>query len=192
MIRIAGGKWRGRALEVPPGEATRPTGARVREAVGSILGSVLPGARVLDLFAGSGALGLECLSRGAANLMAVERHGPTAALVARNAGRLGATGQVRVASAEVLAWLAADVGTYDVVLADPPYAWADWERLRQALAPRLGSTAVVLLERPSDAPMTAWPGFRLAKVYRYGGTRLERWVRDSFEGESPPAGTTTE
>lgn len=189
VVRIAGGRWRGRALEVPAGEATRPTGARVREAIGSILAPVLAEARVLDLFAGSGALGLECLSRGARALLAVERHPPTAALVTRNAAALGAGAVVRVVTGDAAAWLGRDEGTYDVVVADPPYAYADWEDLLGVLAPRLAPGATVLLERPADAADLAWPGHRLLKTYRYGGTRLERWSPAEDDGETPPAGT---
>jgi 16S rRNA (guanine966-N2)-methyltransferase len=189
VVRIAGGRWRGRALEVPDGEATRPTGARVRVAIGSILAPVLAEARVLDLFAGSGALGLECLSRGARSLVAVERHPPTAALVARNAAALGAGTAVRVAAAEAVAWLGRDEGSYEVVVADPPYAYASWEDLLALLAPRLAPGATVLLERPADAADLVWPGHRQLKAYRHGGTRLERWSPATSDGETPPAGT---
>ncbi|MEB3237832.1 MAG: 16S rRNA (guanine(966)-N(2))-methyltransferase RsmD [Candidatus Sericytochromatia bacterium] len=189
LVRIAGGRWRGRPLEVPVGEATRPTGARVREAVGSILAPVLAEARVLDLFAGSGALGLECLSRGAAHLTAVERHPPTAALIRRNVAALGATAQTEVVTGDVQAWLERVSGTWDVVVADPPYAFAGWERLLAVLEPLLAPGATVLLERPFGAPELAWPGRRRVRVHRHGGTQLERWLPEADEAEPSPEGT---
>ena len=105
-VRIIAGAWRGRPIEAPPGQATRPTGDRVRETLFSMLTSRLGSfedLRVADLFAGSGALGLEALSRGAARVTFVERDAQAAAAIRRNADKLGATDRVRILSGSALA-----------------------------------------------------------------------------------------
>lgn len=120
-MRIIAGKWRGRPIEAPPGMATRPTADRVREALFSMLTSRLGSfddLRVADLFAGSGALGLESLSRGAATAVFIESDPKAAAVIRRNAEKLGASVQLLAGSA--LALPASE--PFDLVFADPPYA----------------------------------------------------------------------
>ena len=120
-MRIIAGRWRGRSIEAPPGEATRPTADRVRETLFSMLASRLGSfedLRVADLFAGSGALGLEALSRGAASATFVENDTKAAAIIRRNAEKLGATVQLFGGSALSLA----RAGPFDLIFADPPYA----------------------------------------------------------------------
>ena len=120
-MRIIAGKWRGRPIEAPPGIATRPTADRVRETLFSMLASRLGSfedLRVADLFAGSGALGLEALSRGAASSTFVENDSKAAAIIRRNAETLGAPIQLVPGSA--LALPRSD--PFDLVFADPPYA----------------------------------------------------------------------
>lgn len=122
-MRIIAGQWRGRTIEAPPGDATRPTADRARETLFSMLGSRLgsfDGLRVADLFAGSGALGLEALSRGAAEAVFVETDAKAAAAIRRNAEKLGAEKQVRVIGASALALPKAE--PFDLIFADPPYA----------------------------------------------------------------------
>ena len=120
-MRIIAGKWRGRPIEAPPGVATRPTADRVRETLFSMLVSRLGSfedLRVADLFAGSGALGLEALSRGAASAVFVENDSKAAAVIRRNAEKLGASAQVLAGSALALPRSEA----FDLIFADPPYA----------------------------------------------------------------------
>ncbi|MFL6766272.1 MAG: 16S rRNA (guanine(966)-N(2))-methyltransferase RsmD [Sphingomicrobium sp.] len=120
-MRIIAGKWRGRPLEAPPGLATRPTADRVREALFSMLTSRLGSfedLRVADLFAGSGALGFEALSRGAASATFVESDPNAAAIIRRNADKLGARVQVWGGSALALP----HSEPFDLIFADPPYA----------------------------------------------------------------------
>lgn len=121
-MRIIAGDWRGRPLVVPAGQATRPTADRVREALFSMLASRLgtfEGLRVADLFAGSGALGLEALSRGAAHVTFVEQDGVALDALRANIAKLGATGaEVRAQSVMALPPAPAP---YDLVLLDPPY-----------------------------------------------------------------------
>jgi len=122
-MRIVGGEWRGRQIKAPRGSAVRPTLDRVREAWMSIVQLALPGARVLDLFAGSGALGIEALSRGAASADFVDADSGSLAIVRSNLESLGATDQSSVIRADAVDFaeqLPSD--SYDVVFADPPYA----------------------------------------------------------------------
>lgn len=122
-MRIIAGEWRGRPIEAPPGDATRPTADRVRETLFSMLVSRLGSFEelaVADLFAGSGALGLEALSRGAARATFVERDSAAVAAIRRNAERLGAGDRVQILGGSALALPRSD--PFDLILADPPYA----------------------------------------------------------------------
>lgn len=122
-MRIIAGEWRGRRLHAPPGLDTRPTADRVRETLFSMLVSRLDsfeGLRVADLFAGSGALGLEALSRGAAFTCFVESDSKAAAAIRANAAELGASDRVQILGGSALALPRAD--PFDLILADPPYA----------------------------------------------------------------------
>ena len=122
-MRIIAGEWRGRPIEAPPGMATRPTADRVRETLFSMLASRLGSfeeLRVADLFAGSGALGLEALSRGAAHATFVESDPAAAAAVKRNAAKLGAADHVQLLAGSALSLPRA--GPFDLIFADPPYA----------------------------------------------------------------------
>ena len=129
-MRIVAGRWRGRRIEAPPGSDVRPTLDRVREAWMSILQLEIPGARVLDLYAGSGALGLECLSRGAASSDFVEKIGKTIKVLEKNIELLGAADSAVVHRADALRFAEALVpGAYDLAFADPPYADDSAQRL---------------------------------------------------------------
>ena len=122
-MRIVGGTWRGRTIKAPRGAAVRPTLDRVREAWMSIIQLSLPGARVLDLFAGSGALGIEALSRGASCAEFVDADRRSLDVVRANLATLGAEERATLTLGDALAF--ADTlapGAYDVVFADPPYA----------------------------------------------------------------------
>jgi 16S rRNA (guanine966-N2)-methyltransferase len=121
-MRIIAGEWRGRPIEAPPGQATRPTADRVREALFSMLSSRLGSfgdLRVADLFAGSGALGFEALSRGAAAATFVENNSTAIETIKRNAGRLRAGDRVRILGGSALALPQSE--PFDLILADPPY-----------------------------------------------------------------------
>jgi 16S rRNA (guanine966-N2)-methyltransferase len=122
-MRIIAGEWRGRVIDAPVGQSTRPTADRVRETLFSMLVSRL-GAfddlRVADLFAGSGALGFEALSRGAASAVMVDHDSAAVAAIRANAAKLGATERVKVVPGSALALSKAD--PFDLIFADPPYA----------------------------------------------------------------------
>jgi len=167
MTRIVAGRFGGRSLQVPP-KGTRPTSDRVREAIFSRLDhlDVLDGARVLDLYAGSGALGLESASRGAADVVLVDANRRAADVARRNVAALGLQREVRVVadSAERFAAgaLASSAGTgFDVVFLDPPYDLAE-DALATVLAHLaapgvLAAGAVVVVERSTRSPEPAWP-----------------------------------
>ena len=121
-MRIVAGRWRGRAIEAPVGRQVRPTADRVREAWMSIVGPLLPDARVLDLCAGSGALGIEAVSRGAVSADLVEIAPPSLRAIQHNVDLLGAGDAVRVHRQDALRFIEGlEAGAYDVAFADPPY-----------------------------------------------------------------------
>ena len=177
MTRVVAGTVGGRSLEVPP-KGTRPTSERVREALFSRLGhlGVLDGARVLDLYAGSGALGIEAVSRGAAHATLVEHARVAADVCRRNVRSLGLTDRVAVVAerAERFAGRPA-VAPWDLVLVDPPYDVSD-EDLAQVLSGVAGSLdpdAVVVVERAARGAEPAWPpGVERFDVRAYGDTRV--------------------
>lgn len=153
-MRIIAGKWRGRSLEAPPGLATRPTADRVRETLFSMLASRLGGfedLRVADLFAGSGALGFEALSRGAASLTLVESDPKAAAIIRRNADTLGASIELLPGSALALP----RSEPFDLVFADPPYAIGSGSAVVEAVSKAgwLGSGGWMSVETSRGDPV---------------------------------------
>ena len=179
MSRIIGGSAGGRRLKVPPGERTRPTSDRVREALFSALESALGslhGRSFLDLYSGSGAIALEAASRGAGPVIAVESDRRAAAVVADNVATTGLGVRVVTSPVERFAARAADVA-YDVVIADPPYPLAN-DDLVAVLASLttngwLAAGATLVVERSARTPEPEWPG-GLARDRRkdYGETTL--------------------
>jgi 16S rRNA (guanine966-N2)-methyltransferase len=150
-IRISAGKWKGRLLEVPP--SARPTSSRAREALFDLLGDRLAGARVLDLFAGSGAVGLEAVSRGAARAVLVDSD---ADALRKNVERLGAgEAEVSIAAGDVGAFLdrlASRAEAFDFVFCDPPYAGRFAERLADRLSGVLAPRGTIVLQRDAGDP----------------------------------------
>lgn len=184
-MRITGGRLVRRPLAAPAGDATRPTTDRVREALFSALASRvdLDGARVLDLFAGSGALGLEALSRGAASATFVERHGPTLAVARRNALALNVAEACRFVRADALAWLGRPPASpFDVVLADPPYALPEIPALPARVQPRLAPGGVVVLEHDARHAFDADPGLLWTRTY--GRTVVSLFAADAEDGDA--------
>jgi 16S rRNA (guanine966-N2)-methyltransferase len=130
MLRIIAGEFKGRRLKTPTGRGVRPTSDRVREAWFSILQQSIPGAKVLDLFAGSGALGFEALSRGAASVEFVESHNASVTVIRENAMTLDVAERVTIHRSDAMRFAERLVaGQYDVAFADPPYAGDAAERL---------------------------------------------------------------
>ncbi|WP_066096016.1 16S rRNA (guanine(966)-N(2))-methyltransferase RsmD [Xanthomonas massiliensis] len=149
QVRIVGGRWRNTRLAIGDVVGLRPTGERVRETLFNWLMPVLPGARVLDLFAGSGALGLESVSRGAASAVLVEREPGQAARLREAVARLEAGGQVDVVQDDALRWLAgAPPAAFDIAFLDPPFAAGLLPQGVPALVPHLAPRAWVYVEAP--------------------------------------------
>lgn len=169
-MRVVAGSARGRRISAPPGTGTRPTTDRVREAVFNALGSLgaVEDAVVVDLFAGSGALGIEALSRGAASAHFVEADRRAAAVIEDNLVRAGLAERAVVLRRPVDAALADLPDGLDLVLADPPYAFGGWTDLLTALASRLAADAVVVAE--SDRSLALPEGWEKVRERTYGGT----------------------
>jgi 16S rRNA (guanine(966)-N(2))-methyltransferase RsmD len=178
-MRVIAGELGGRRLQAPRGSSTRPTSDRVREALFAMLG-VLAGASVLDLFAGSGALGIEALSRGAAEAVFVERSEPALRALGANLGALGlGKPQAQVRRAEALAALRSArrrKETYDLIFIDPPYSKArDWgPELSVALPSLLKPAARVVVENDRRAPMEL--ELALERERRYGDTSIRIYL----------------
>jgi 16S rRNA (guanine966-N2)-methyltransferase len=175
-VRIIGGEWRSRVLSFPASAGLRPTADRVRETVFNWLGQTLEGKTCLDLFAGSGALGFEALSRYAAHVTLVEKNARVHAALQANAALLGAR-KLDLVCADGLAWLQQDRGVYDVIFLDPPFADALLPKLWPALGAHLKTDGAIYLE--SGAPLavpegwTLWRSGRAGMVY-YGLARRQQ------------------
>lgn len=185
-IRIVAGEWRGRKLAVPPGDAVRPTGERQRKALFDILGhgsyarggvSMLVGARVLDAFAGTGALGLETLSRGAASCLFLDKAAASRAVCTANVASLGANVRARVLAADACDPGAAPVAPFapcNLVLLDAPYRSGFAATALAAFAARgwLAANAVCVVELAVDENAALPDGFTLDAERIYGQTKF--------------------
>ena len=176
VTRVIAGSAGGRRLAVPPGRTTRPTSDRAREGIFATVGSVLgplDGLRVADLYAGSGAVGLEALSRGAAHALLVESDPKAVRTIRANVAALGLPGAVVVADRVERVVAAACAEPYDLVFLDPPYALAGEEVTAVLAALRehgwLAPDALVAVERESRGAPVIWPsGYEMDRVRRYG------------------------
>jgi 16S rRNA (guanine966-N2)-methyltransferase len=175
-VRITGGEFRGRGLAVPPG--ARPTEGRVREALFSIWNDRLAGARVLDLFAGSGVVGLEALGRGALSALAVDQGLQAVKTLEANAAKLG-EGLLeirRLTLPEGLARL--PPGAFDLVYADPPYNFAAYGELLEAVAPLLAQDGEIAVEHSSRRELAIEVGpLTRVDVRRYGESAISFYRR---------------
>lgn len=179
-MRIIGGRLRGRALAAPADEATRPTSDRVRESAFNILahgieGAKLEGARVLDLFAGTGALGIEAVSRGATFCLFVEEHAEARGTIRENVEALGLTGITKIFRRD-----ATDLGpagkysSFDLAFLDPPYGQGLGEKALTSAADNgwLADGAIVILEERKDAAITLPPRFVELDRRTWGDTQM--------------------
>lgn len=185
-MRIAGGTWRGRNLRVPAGDAVRPTQDRVREALFSMLQFELAGTKVLDLFAGSGSVGLEALSRGAAEATFVELAPRHLACLEANIAMVKASAQTHVVRADVYAWIASftlgRAGPFDIAYADPPYelgAEQGYARVLELLATRdvVKPNGLFIAEMKAHQTPDESPLWDLCRDRTYGQTRLAVYRR---------------
>jgi 16S rRNA (guanine966-N2)-methyltransferase len=178
QVRIIAGTLRGSKLPVADRPGLRPTSDRIRETVFNWLQSHIAGLRVLDLFAGTGALGFEAASRGAAEVVMLERDPQLATALRANAERLKTT-MVRVECADALAWLAQppeprfDLARFDLVFLDPPFSADLWTATAQALSPWLAEDALIYLESGHAAEIDLPQGWQM---WREGRTREVRYA----------------
>lgn len=184
-VRLIAGRWRGTKLNVPDAPGLRPTSDRVRETLFNWLMPVLPGARVLDLFAGSGALGLEALSRGAGSAVLVERDRALAAALRELTTRLPGGEAAQVVQADALAWLPGQGdGSFDLAFVDPPFADNLWDTVLPLLLPKLAAEAWLYVEAPPASSPRLPAGWVL---HREGSTREVRFAL--YRRASAPADT---
>lgn len=177
-LRIVGGSWRSRIIRFVEREGVRPTPDRVRETLFNWLGQELDGKSCLDLFAGSGALGLEAASRGARRVVMVEKDRASAAAIRENLEALGG-GPVELRVADALEFLREDRERYDIIFLDPPFLADYWPQLWTLLPDRMQADAVVYCEsaRPLDPP----PGWEMRKSGRAGQVRFQLLKRIRHE-----------
>lgn len=172
-MRIIAGERKGHTIYAPKGLETRPTSDRVRENVFNIVAAWVEDARVLDLYAGSGAMGLEALSRGASAVVFVESDPDAVRAIERNLGRLRLTG-ARVVRADATTGLVQETAAgrkYDLVLADPPYAMTDFDTLARYLPRVLADDGLLVLESAARTE-PALPGLEVRTSRKYGSTRI--------------------
>ena len=172
-MRVVSGKARGIALKTPDGTATRPTADRVKEAMFSIIQFDIPGAKVLDLFGGTGQLGIEALSRGGCSCVFVDESEAACRLIRENLKRTAFTEQGQVIRGDYLSYLRNCREKFDIILLDPPYAEVFLENALKMISEIdiLQSGGIIVTERPLGKALTAdFVGFIRSKDYKYGKT----------------------
>ena len=183
-MRVITGKARGVNLKTPDGLKTRPTTDRVKEAMFSIIQFELPGTRVLDLFGGTGQLGIEALSRGAKNAVFVDSGEQACALIRENLRRTKLENDARVVRADYLEYLQRCNDKFNIVFLDPPYAEVFLENALKKLTQIdiLQSGGIIVAERPVGKELPwEFEGFSRSRDYKYGSTLLTLYRRDSIE-----------
>ena len=180
-MRVITGTARGVQLKTPDGMTTRPTADRVKEALFSIIQFEIPGAKVLDLFGGTGQLGIEALSRGAKSAVFVDAGEPACKLIRENLKRTRLDGQASVVRSDYLQYLNRCREQFDIILLDPPYAEVFLENALKCITEIdiLQSGGIIVAERPlgKDLPWN-FDGFTRSKDYKYGKTMLTIYRKD--------------
>lgn len=180
-MRVITGKARGVTLKTPNGMQTRPTADRVKEALFSIIQFDVPGARVLDLFGGSGQLGIEALSRGAKSAVFVDASDAACALIRENLKRTKLSDDAKVVRSDYMSYLKTCRDSFEIVLLDPPYAEVFLENALKSLSEIdiLQSGGIIVAERPVGKELPwDFPGFTRSKDYKYGNTLLTLYRKD--------------
>ena len=174
-VRVSGGELRSRVIRSPQGAAIRPTPGRVKEALFSILGDSIDGAMVLDLYAGTGAIGFEALSRGAAHVTFVELHAPTAQAIKATALELGVAKRTTVVIAPAEKATTRLTTRFDFVYADPPYALPPPHLTFGNLRERrlVDASTTLVYEHRDNADPFGSPGFTTVRDARYGEVMLQ-------------------
>ena len=172
-MRIVAGSARGRRLISPEGMDVRPTTDKVKESLFNIIQFEIPDASVLDLFAGTGQLGIEAISRGAKEAVFVDVSGRSMATVKKNVSLCGFTEKSRFVNTDAFIWLTSAVETFDIVFLDPPYHKGMCAKALPLLPPLLKEGAAVICETQADEKLPeAFGQLLLAKEYRYSAIRL--------------------
>ena len=180
-MRVVAGRAKGISLKTPDGNLTRPTADRVKEAMFSIIQFDLPGARVLDLFGGTGQLGIEALSRGAKSAVFVDAREDACRLIRENLRRVGMTSEANVIRTDYKTYLSGCKENFDIVLLDPPYAEEFLENSLKMIAEIdiLQSGGIIVTERPIGKALEfVAPGFSCSRDYKYGKTLLTVFRKD--------------
>ena len=180
-MRVISGKARGVQLKTPEGMQTRPTTDRVKEALFSIIHFEIPGARVLDLFGGTGQLGIEALSRGAQSAVFVDAGEAACRLIRENLKRTRFENEGRVVRSDYLAYLGRCAEQFDIILLDPPYAEVFLENSLKLITEIdiLQSNGIIVAERPLEKELPwDYPGLSRSKDYKYGKTLLTVFRKD--------------
>lgn len=176
QVRIIGGSHRRRLLDFPARDGLRPTPDRVRETLFNWLGQDLPGWRCLDLFAGSGALGFEAASRGAAQVVMIEQDAAAFVALEKNRSLLGVT-QIEIQRAEACTWLAGNRGQFDLIFVDPPFASGLADTLMPQLAAHLVAGGFAYVEQ--SAVVVAPPGLILHRSGRAGRSHFAVLMKEA-------------
>ena len=180
-MRVITGKARGVALKTPDGLHTRPTADRVKEALFSIIQFDIPGAKVLDLFGGTGQLGIEALSRNAASAVFVDEREDACKLIKENLKRTRLEQSARVVRSDYLSFLNSCREKFDIILLDPPYAEIFLENSLKRITEIdiLQSGGIIECERPLEKELSwSFPGYSRSKDYKYGKTLLTLYRKD--------------
>ncbi len=181
-MRVITGKARGVALKTPNGLHTRPTTDRVKEALFSIIQFDIPGAKVLDLFGGTGQLGIEALSRDAASAVFVDEREDACKLIKENLRRTRLEENARVVRSDYLSFLNSCREKFDIILLDPPYAEIFLENSLKRITEIdiLQSGGIIVCERPLGKELSwDFPGYSRSKDYKYGNTLLTLYRKES-------------
>ena len=181
-MRVISGKARGTILKAPEGMATRPTADRVKEAMFSIIQFDLPGAKVLDLFGGSGQLGIEALSRGASSCIFVDQRKAACDLIKENLNKTKMSNDGKVICSDYVAYLLNCTEKFNIILLDPPYAENFLENSLKMITEIdiLQSGAIILTERPLGKELLCeFSGFSRSRDYKYGNTLLTIYRKEN-------------
>lgn len=180
-MRVITGSARGRRLKELTGYETRPTTGRVKEGIFNIIQFDIEGRKALDLFAGTGQLGIEALSRGAASAVFVEQRREAVSLIQENLKATGLGKNARVVCGEAAAFLSSTTEKFDLIFMDPPYPANLWKNVLSAISrfDILSNHGIIVCESPSAQDMPAMePPYFLRKTYRYGNTKVTTYFRE--------------
>lgn len=187
-MRVITGSARGRRLETPAGNAVRPTTEKVKESIFNIIQFQVPGSRVIDLFAGSGQLGIEALSRGAESALFLDTSPVSLNCVRRNLEHTGLGGKAEVRTVNSVSYLRTSRETFDVAFLDPPYGDNVLPDALGVLAPRMSDEGVIVCESAANQDLPETVGtFGLYREYRYGKIKLTVYRKQAGPEEEASA-----